>query len=96
MLTMFLLIALKAFKLIFFANIFRCSSKLKSKCYVFPKGDISGHIDRITWSLILALGVCYQARLTDRREYRESVARSFRHPCRLPGGAERIEREISR
>ncbi|XP_078382607.1 E3 ubiquitin-protein ligase rnf213-alpha-like isoform X3 [Oculina patagonica] len=60
------------------------------------QGNVSDDIDRITWSLILALGVCYQARLRDRDEYREAVAKSFQHPCRLPGGAERIAREISR
>ncbi|KAJ7339358.1 hypothetical protein OS493_005752 [Desmophyllum pertusum] len=60
------------------------------------QGTLTDDIDPITWSLILALGVCYQARLRDRTEYRETVANSFRRPCRLPGGAERIEREISR
>ncbi|PFX15559.1 E3 ubiquitin-protein ligase RNF213 [Stylophora pistillata] len=59
-------------------------------------GDVGDRIDPVTWSLILALGVCYQARLTERKEYREAVAKSFRTPCRLPGGAEKIEREICR
>lgn len=60
------------------------------------QGTLSDDIDRITWSLILALGVCYQARLQKRDEFREEVAKAFRHPCLLPGGPERIEREISR
>ncbi|XP_022797655.1 E3 ubiquitin-protein ligase rnf213-alpha-like isoform X3 [Stylophora pistillata] len=59
-------------------------------------GDISDSIDPLTWSLILALGICYQARLTERKEFRGAVAKSFRPPCRLPGGAARIEREINR
>ena len=67
-----------------------------SLVFFFPKETLSDEIDPITWSLILALGVCYQARLTYRDKYRETVAKSFRQPCRLPGGAERIEREISR
>ena len=58
--------------------------------------NLGNDIDRITWSLILALGVCYQARLRDRDEYRQAVAKSFQSPCRLPGGAERIGKEISR
>ena len=51
----------------------------------------------ITRALVLAIGVCYHAKLQERREeYRTVVARSFKAPCSLPGGQMQILREISR
>ncbi|KAK3715936.1 hypothetical protein QZH41_016501 [Actinostola sp. cb2023] len=58
--------------------------------------DITKCIDPITWSLILAIGVCYHAKLQDREQYRRAVARAFKRPCALYGGADRILQEISR
>jgi len=47
--------------------------------------------------LVLAIGVCYHAKLQERREeYRTVVARSFKTPNLLPGGQRQILREISR
>ena len=54
-------------------------------------------ITPLTRALVLAIGVCYHAKLQDRREeYRTVVARSFKAPCSLPGGHKQIHREISR
>ena len=38
-------------------------------------------------SLILAVSVCYHARLSDRKEYEEKVADKFTAPLLLSGGA---------
>ena len=54
-------------------------------------------ITPLTRALVLAIGVCYHAKLQERREeYRTVVARSFKAPCSLPGGHKQIHREISR
>ena len=54
-------------------------------------------INPITRALVLAIGVCYHAKLQERREeYRTVVAQSFKAPCLLPGGQKQILREISR
>ncbi|XP_022801884.1 E3 ubiquitin-protein ligase rnf213-alpha-like, partial [Stylophora pistillata] len=53
-------------------------------------------LNPLTRALVLAIGVCYHAKLQKRREgYRIAVAKSFKAPCILPGGQERILREIS-
>ena len=61
-----------------------------------PQETLGDDLDPITWSLIMALGVCYQARLQNRDEYRQEVSKVFSPPCRLPGGPDRIETEITR
>ena len=54
-------------------------------------------ITPLTRALVLAIGICYHAKLQERREeYRTVVARSFKAPCLLPGGHKQIHREISR
>lgn len=54
-------------------------------------------IDSMTRALVLAIGVCYHAKLQHRRQdYRKVVAQSFKAPCLLPGGERQILREISR
>ncbi|KAL9988404.1 hypothetical protein ACROYT_G002842 [Oculina patagonica] len=58
--------------------------------------DDEEQITPITRALVLAIGVCYHAKLQERREeYRTVVARSFKAPCLLPGGQRQILREIS-
>ncbi|CAG2252466.1 RNF213 [Mytilus edulis] len=52
-------------------------------------------INEITRSLILSLGVCYHACLKNREEYRDTVAKYFKQPLLLVGGADKIEEEIS-
>ncbi|XP_068731195.1 E3 ubiquitin-protein ligase rnf213-alpha-like [Montipora capricornis] len=53
-------------------------------------------IDPMTRSLVLAIGVCYHAKLQDKRQdFREVVAQSFGAPCALSGGEKQILREIS-
>lgn len=61
-----------------------------------PQEALGDDLDQITWSLIMALGVCYQARLQNRDEYQQEVAKVFNTPCRLPGGPDRIQEEITR
>ena len=48
----------------------------------------------MTRSLVLALGVCYHARLSNRAEYRKAVARHFVPPAELKGGTDAMEKEI--
>ena len=51
----------------------------------------------MTRALVLAIGVCYHAKLQDRRQdFRKLVAQSFEAPCALSGGERQILREISR
>ena len=45
-------------------------------------------------SLILAVSVCYHARLSDRRDYEQRVAHEFTAPLSLPGGANQFENVI--
>ena len=40
----------------------------------------------LTRSLILAVSVCYHARLSDRKDYERKVAREFGSPLALSGG----------
>ncbi|XP_052217509.1 E3 ubiquitin-protein ligase rnf213-alpha-like [Dreissena polymorpha] len=51
-------------------------------------------LNNLTRSVILALGVCYHARLKDRRAFRATIAKSFNRPFELPGGAHRMLQEI--
>ena len=52
--------------------------------------------DPITRSLLLAISVCYHARLQDREDYEEGVSAQFVAPLGLPGGAAQFRREIQR
>ncbi|KAM7432986.1 hypothetical protein ABFA07_016686 [Porites harrisoni] len=52
-------------------------------------------IDPVTRALVLAIGVCYHAKLQEKRQdYIKVVAQSFKAPCLLPGGEKQIHREI--
>ena len=42
----------------------------------------------LTYSLILAVSVCYHARLSDRQEYERKISRNFKPPLVLSGGAD--------
>ena len=48
----------------------------------------------LTRALVLALGVCYQARLYDRRSFLHAVVEHFTPPCDVVGGIEELLREI--
>ena len=48
----------------------------------------------LTRSLVLAVGVCYHARLSDRKEYENGVAKEFTTPLALPGGKQQFRNEI--
>ena len=48
----------------------------------------------ITRSLLLAISVCYHARLQDRVGYEEGVTAQFVAPLGLPGGAAQFRNEI--
>jgi len=50
--------------------------------------------DPITRSLLLAISVCYHARLQEREDYEEGVAAQFVAPLGLPGGAAQFRNEI--
>ncbi|KAI8490437.1 hypothetical protein Bbelb_317050 [Branchiostoma belcheri] len=56
--------------------------------------DFVRRVTNVCRALILALGVCYQARLEKRNDYRKAVARHFKGQIfKLPKGAKTIERE---
>ena len=50
--------------------------------------------DHITRSLLLAISVCYLARLQDRKDYEEGVAAEFMALLWLPGGAAQFRNEV--
>ncbi|XP_068759451.1 E3 ubiquitin-protein ligase rnf213-alpha-like isoform X4 [Montipora capricornis] len=61
-------------------------------------GDVDEQeaINPVTRALVLAIGVCYHAKLQERRQdFRKVVAQSFKAPCQLPGGEKQIHREIT-
>ncbi|XP_074628909.1 E3 ubiquitin-protein ligase rnf213-alpha-like isoform X2 [Acropora palmata] len=61
-------------------------------------GDVDEQeaISPVTRALVLAIGVCYHAKLQERRQdFRKVVAQSFKAPCQLPGGEKQIHREIT-
>ena len=51
-------------------------------------------VNDITRALILALNVCYHARLKERREYVDGVVQQFKSPLGIPGGAKQFCNEI--
>ena len=61
--------------------------------FLDPKDPIASP-NEVSRSLVLALSVCYHARLQEREEYEEEVAQQFIHPLQLPGGAEQFRNEI--
>ena len=48
----------------------------------------------LTRSLILAVSVCYHARLSDRKEYEVGIAQQFTAPLALSGEVEQFRNEI--
>ena len=60
------------------------------------QGDFAGYASPgpIARALILALSVCYHARLQNRAEYEDGVATHFRGPIQLQGGAQQFRDEI--
>ena len=48
----------------------------------------------LTRSLILAVSVCYHARLSEREEFEERIAQKFNAPLALSGGAQQFRNEI--
>ena len=48
----------------------------------------------ITRALVLALSVCYHARLQDRKEYEKGVVKRFIGPIDLPGRSQQFRDEI--
>ena len=51
-------------------------------------------VNEITRALILALSVCYHARLQEREEYVDGVVQQFKSPLGIPGGAKQFCNEI--
>ncbi|XP_065844224.1 E3 ubiquitin-protein ligase rnf213-alpha-like isoform X2 [Oscarella lobularis] len=51
-------------------------------------------LDAVTRSLVLSIGVSYQARLVDRAPYRDAVCSCFKAPCALPVSSSQMWREI--
>ena len=60
------------------------------------QGDFAGYASPgpIARALVLALSVCYHARLQNRAEYEDGVATHFRGPIQLQGGAQQFRDEI--
>ena len=53
------------------------------------------HPDNVTSALILAVSVCYHARLQEREKYEQMVCVKFVPPLALPGGAIQFRNEIT-
>ena len=53
------------------------------------------HPNNVTTALILAVSVCYHARLQKRTKYEEEVSAKFVLPLALPGGAAQFRNEIT-
>ena len=51
-----------------------------------PQDEAGINLKDLTRSLVLAINVCYHARLNDRKEYEEGVAKEFTTPLALVGG----------
>ena len=62
--------------------------------FIQPVVGGPGNTRTLTRSLILALSVCYHARLSNREDYEEGVAREFAAPLHLPGGVQQFRDEI--
>ena len=60
--------------------------------FILPLKQLS----KVTRAVILGIGVCYYARLNDRRAYCKYIWRYFDNSCPLPGGGGRIRDEIVR
>lgn len=62
----------------------------------FVQGDFVGYQSPgpIARALVLALSVCYHARLQDRSEYEEGVAKHFKGPIQLTRGSQQFRDEI--
>ena len=58
-----------------------------------PVVHSSDSID-LTRSLILAVSVCYHARLYDREKFEEQIAQQFTAPLAISGGARQFRNEI--
>lgn len=52
------------------------------------------NVSDLTRSLILAVSVCYHARLCDREEFEEKIVKRFAPPLALYGGAKQFRNEI--
>jgi hypothetical protein len=52
------------------------------------------HPSNITSALILAVSVCYHARLQERTEYEDRISAKFVAPLALPSGAAQFRNEI--
>ncbi|XP_062570766.1 E3 ubiquitin-protein ligase RNF213-like isoform X2 [Saccostrea cucullata] len=57
---------------------------------------LHAHVMKMTRSLLLALGVCYHSSLKSREKYIEYITKFFESPLQLSGGAQEMEREITR
>ncbi len=68
------------------AGLFRPRIDAKAKA----EGAQGSEVDDITRCLLLAVSVCYQARLQDRRDYEEGVSKQLE----IHGGADRFRSEI--
>ena len=51
-------------------------------------------MDPFTRAVILAVSVCYHARLQDRRDFEEGISGQFVSPLALPNGVEHFRDEI--
>ncbi|XP_046860852.1 E3 ubiquitin-protein ligase rnf213-alpha-like [Xenia sp. Carnegie-2017] len=51
-------------------------------------------LNRIVFSIVQGIGVCYYARLSERKSYCRYICAFFDKSCPLPGGGKRMEDEI--
>ena len=64
------------------------------QCYRVCYDSLQPLTDPVSRSLVLALSVCYHARLQDRTDYENGVSKQFIPPLALPGGVVQFKDEI--
>ena len=62
--------------------------------FCFIKDNKTPLQDPPTWSLVLALSICYHARLQDRNGFEEGVVQQFGELLALTGGVQQFKDEI--
>lgn len=66
------------------------------RSYVYNKSILLQTVIDVTKSLVLALGVCYDACLKNRKEFRKYIVNKFKFPFVLPRGSDEMTDIITR
>ena len=81
-------------KMTLFSPLINKQEEQESAPHDNTKAGVGSETKALTRSLVLAVSVCYHARLSDREEYEEGVGNEFTAPLALHGGGEQFRNEI--